>query len=53
MLMDLLPIIIVAAVMALLWLALRNKATPLESVAELDSRIGNGRPVVIRFYKNT
>ncbi len=36
-----------------LWFLLRNRATPLESSAALDSRIGGGSPVVLEFFANT
>ena len=36
-----------------LWFLLRNRATALESSAELDSRIGGGSPVVLEFFSNT
>jgi hypothetical protein len=32
---------------------LRTRATDLESVAELDSTIGAGQPVIVEFYSNT
>ena len=50
---DLLPWIIGFGVLFVAWLLLRNKATKLDSVAEFDGRIGQGNPVVLKFFKNT
>lgn len=36
-----------------LWFLLRTRATPLDSSAELDGRIGVGSPVVLEFFSNT
>ena len=36
-----------------MWLLFRNRATPLESPAALDRRIGVGSPVVLEFFANT
>ena len=47
------PLIGVFAVLVIAWFILRNKPTPLDSVTELDERIGNGKPVLLRFYRNT
>jgi len=50
---DLLPLIIGFGVPFVAWLLLRNKATKLDSAAEFDGRIGQGKPVVLKFFKNT
>ncbi len=48
---DLLPFLIVAAVLGIAWLVFRNRATALRN--GVDEFIGKGRPVVMRFFKNT
>ena len=52
-LLDKLPILIVFGVLAALWLFLRNKATSINSIPDLDGRVGSGQPVLLRFYRNT
>ena len=36
-----------------MWFLFRNRATPLESSADLDRRIAGGSPVVLEFFSNT
>ena len=45
--------LIVAVVVLAGWLFLRSPATPLDSVAALDQRLGQGKPVVLEFFANT
>ena len=49
---DMLPVIVVVAVMAVAWLLLRNKAT-VSTEPEFDNLIGQGQPVVVKFFRNT
>jgi hypothetical protein len=44
--------IIVPAVLIALWFLLRSKTT-VSSGSELDTMIGQGRPVVLEFFGNT
>ncbi len=45
--------LIVGAILLGAWLFLRTPATPLASVAALDSLLGQGEPVVLEFFGNT
>jgi len=45
--------IVAVLFLAGLWFMFRNRATPLESSADLDGRIGGGSPVVLEFFANT
>ena len=46
------PVVAVLFLVAM-WFLFRNRATPLASTSELDSRIGGGSPVVLEFFANT
>ena len=50
---DLAPFFLGIAVVAALWFWLRATATPLDSISDLQARTGKGKPVVMRFFKNT
>jgi hypothetical protein len=43
------PAVVVAGLVGL-WLLVRNRATPLDSSAELDAVVGRGDPVVLEFF---
>ncbi len=45
--------ILLPAVLLVLWLLLRNQATALSPGAGLDDIVGQGRPVVLEFFRNT
>lgn len=46
-------LLIVAAVLIGGWLFLRTAATPFDSVAQFDARVGRGEPLVLEFFGNT
>lgn len=50
---ELLPFAIVVAVLAIAWLILRDKPAALNTVADFDRRVSQGRPVVVKFFANT
>jgi hypothetical protein len=45
--------LILVAVLAIAWLALRSPATALDSAADVTGQIGKGQPVVLYFFSNT
>jgi hypothetical protein len=47
------PILITVTTMLGLWLILRNHATSLASTTEFDRIVSAGKPVYLRFFKNT
>ncbi len=52
-LLDYAPILVVTLFMAGLWLLLRNEATPIASTTEFDRIVGAGKPIYLRFFRNT
>lgn len=47
-----LPLLIVLGVMLVVGLLLRSKAYKLGSISDLDSKVGQGKPVVLEFFSN-
>jgi hypothetical protein len=47
------PIIVVFAVIFMAWLVLRTKGTKLDSDDHFTTRIGSGKPVLLKFFRNT
>ena len=50
--LDLLPAIIVLVPLGILWFVLRYRAEKL-TPSDVDQRIGQGQPVVLKFFRNS
>lgn len=53
LLWKIIPMAIGAMFVAVIFVLLRNKATPLRSLDDFNSRIASGKPTYLRFFKNT
>lgn len=45
--------VLIPVVLLALWLLLRNRATDLGPGVGIDAVVGQGRPVVLEFFRNT